>query len=144
MILNYYMMCYSLKKSNYCHFHVSQQHHLSPLIQLECLPVLYATALLDMSQICCLLKMEIIQVKYFILLASFAHQSYYLWAKTMSSSCLSLVSVPPVATPTSHRPSSSMGHISATPQMSNEHSFRPTFRLGKTGTGPIPCSGKIL
>lgn len=52
--------------------------------------------------------------------------------------------VPPVATPTSDRPSSSMGHISTMPQMSKEHSFRPTFRLGKMGTGPIPCSAAQL
>ncbi|KAE8630746.1 hypothetical protein XENTR_v10000941 [Xenopus tropicalis] len=36
-----------------------------------------------------------------------------------------------------------MGQISATPLL-DEHFFRPTFRLGKTGTGPIPCSGKIF
>ncbi|XP_048010231.1 uncharacterized protein LOC125244209 isoform X2 [Megalobrama amblycephala] len=45
--------------------------------------------------------------------------------------------VPPVATPTI--PSSSVGHISAM-----SHSFRPTFRLGRTGTGPIPCSAAQL
>uniref|UniRef100_A0A671LWF3 Uncharacterized LOC107657617 n=1 Tax=Sinocyclocheilus anshuiensis TaxID=1608454 RepID=A0A671LWF3_9TELE len=40
-------------------------------------------------------------------------------------------------------PSSSMDQISAM-FLSNEHSFRPTFRLGNTGTGPIPCSAAQL
>ncbi|KAE8599674.1 hypothetical protein XENTR_v10017278 [Xenopus tropicalis] len=52
-------------------------------------------------------------------------------------------SVPQVATRVSHTPSSSMGQISATP-LPDEHFFRPTFRLGKTGTGPIPCSAAQL
>lgn len=39
-------------------------------------------------------------------------------------------------------PSNSMDQIFTMP-LSNQHSFRPTFRLGKTGTGPIPCSGNI-
>eukprot|EP00079_Xenopus_tropicalis_P024777 XP_012817764.1 PREDICTED: uncharacterized protein LOC100486038 [Xenopus tropicalis] len=50
---------------------------------------------------------------------------------------------PQVATRVSHTPSSSMGQISATP-LPDEHFFRPTFRLGKTGTGPIPCSAAQL
>ncbi|KAJ8014880.1 hypothetical protein DPEC_G00020370 [Dallia pectoralis] len=56
----------------------------------------------------------------------------------------SLVNLADFDTPTPHMASSSMGHISATPQMSNKHCFRPTFKLGKTGTGPIPCSAAQL
>ncbi|KAA0718639.1 hypothetical protein E1301_Tti021541 [Triplophysa tibetana] len=51
-------------------------------------------------------------------------------------------SVTPVAMPTSHIPSRSMGQISATPR-AVEHSFRPRFRLGKTGAGSIPCSAAL-
>ncbi|XP_065119570.2 uncharacterized protein [Paramisgurnus dabryanus] len=47
--------------------------------------------------------------------------------------------VPPVATSTG--PSNSVGHMSA---MSNDRSFRPTFRLGRTGSETIPCSAAQL
>ncbi|XP_046906850.1 uncharacterized protein LOC124488272 [Hypomesus transpacificus] len=42
-------------------------------------------------------------------------------------------------------PSSPVCRISATPLSENgqDHLFVPSFRLGKTGTGPVPCSGKI-
>ncbi|XP_072563678.1 uncharacterized protein [Paramormyrops kingsleyae] len=54
--------------------------------------------------------------------------------------------VPAVVTPISHMPSSSMSQVSATP-LSDEHqdhSFNPRFRLGRTGTGSIPCSAAQL
>ncbi|XP_048864724.1 uncharacterized protein LOC125739063 isoform X3 [Brienomyrus brachyistius] len=51
-----------------------------------------------------------------------------------------------VTTPISHMPSSSMSQVSATPisEEHQDHSFNPRFRLGRTGTGPIPCSAAQL
>lgn len=92
-------MCYSLKKTNYCHFHVSQQQHHHPLIQLQCLPVLCATALLDMTQIWCILKMDIIQVNVFCLQAWLIKMITYgqkQWVNLASpwSQCLQLLCLP--------------------------------------------------
>ncbi|XP_034144040.1 uncharacterized protein LOC114829515 isoform X1 [Esox lucius] len=51
-----------------------------------------------------------------------------------------------VPTPTSRMPSSPRRRITATP-LTNDyqgHCFVPTFRLGRTGTGPVPCSAAEL
>ncbi|XP_028975924.2 uncharacterized protein LOC114828751 isoform X2 [Esox lucius] len=50
-----------------------------------------------------------------------------------------------VPTPTSRMPSSPRRRITAT--LTNDyqgHCFVPTFRLGRTGTGPVPCSAAEL
>ncbi|XP_039505659.1 uncharacterized protein LOC120461499 [Pimephales promelas] len=51
-----------------------------------------------------------------------------------------------VPTPTSRIPSSPRRRITATP-LTNDyqgHCFVPTFRLGRTGTAPVPCSAAEL